>query len=101
MSDFLQLHQQGVNKSIDLFLENMNSILDEQTPLKQINTYKLKFKSKPWITPAIQKSINVENSLLKRFMNAKDSQTEETFHRNCIDYRNMLSTIFKKSKSNY
>ena len=96
MSDFLQLHQQGVNKSIDLFLDNMNSILDKHTPLKRINSYKLKFKSKPWITPAIQKSTNIEHSLLKRFINGKDSQTEETFHRNCIDYRNMLSTIFKK-----
>ena len=46
----------------------MNSILDEHAPLKLVNKYKLKFKSKPWITPVIQKSIIVKNNLLKRFI---------------------------------
>ena len=31
----------------------MNVILDEHAPLKRINKYKLKLKSKPWMTPAI------------------------------------------------
>ena len=57
------------------------SILDEHPPLKKINKYKLEFKSKPWITPAIPKSITVKNNLLKRFINAKDLQTIETIHR--------------------
>ena len=78
----------------------MNSILDEHAPLKRINKYKLKFKSKPWITPALQKSITVKNNLLKRFINAKDSLTKETFHRQYKNYRNMLSTLLKKSKTN-
>ena len=59
----------------------MNSILDEDASLEQINKYKLKVKSKPWITAAIQKSITVENNLLKRFINIKDLQTKETFLR--------------------
>ena len=57
------------------------SILDEHAPLKKINKCKLEFKSKPWITPAIPKSITVKNNLLKRFINAKDLQTIETIHR--------------------
>ena len=91
--DVPQLDQQDVNLSIESFLDNMNSISDEHTPLKRINKYKLKFKSKPWITPAIQKSITVKNKLL----NAKDSQTKETFHMQYKDYRNMLSTLLKKA----
>ena len=100
-SDVLQLDQHDVNLSIESLLDTMNSILDEHSPLKRINKYKLKFKSKPWITTAIQKSITVKNKLLKRFINAKDSQTKETFHRQYKDYRNMLSTLLKNSKSNY
>ena len=38
----------------------MNSKLDEHAPLKRIDKYKLKFKSKPWRTPAIQKSVIVK-----------------------------------------
>ena len=98
-SDILQLDQQDVNLSIESFSDNMNSILDKHAASKRINKYK--FKSKPWITPAIQKSITAKNKLLKNFINAKDSQTKETFHRQHKDYRNMLSTLLKKSKSNY
>ena len=79
-SNVLQLDQRDVNLSIESYLNNMNSILDEHAPLK-LKFNKLKFKSKPWITPAIQKSITFKNNLLKRFINAKDSQTKETFYR--------------------
>ena len=61
-SNVLQLDQQDVNLSIESFLNNMNSILDEHVPLKRINKYKLKFKAKPWTTPAIQKSITVKKN---------------------------------------
>ena len=94
-SDVLQLDQQDVNLCIKTFLDNMNSILDEHATLKRINRNKLKLKSKPWITPVIQKSIVVKNNLLKRFINVKDPQTKETFYRQYKDYRNKLSTLFK------
>ena len=75
----------------------MNSILDEHAPLKWINKYKLKFKSKTWITNAIQKFITVKNNLLKRFINAKDSQAKQTFHRQHKYYRSMLPALLKKA----
>ena len=100
-SDVLQLDQQDVNLSINSFLDKMNSILDEHAQLKRVNKYKLKFKSKPWITPAIQKSISVKNNLLKRFINSKDPQVKDIFHEQYKDYRNMLSTLLKKSRTNY
>ena len=45
------------------FLNNMNSILDAHTLLKKINKYKLKFKTKLWIPPFLQKSISIKNNL--------------------------------------
>ena len=44
----------------------MNPILDEHAPLKRVNKHKLKFKSKPWIIPDIQKFITVKNNPLKK-----------------------------------
>ena len=79
LSNAFQFDQQDVNLSIELLLDNMYSVLDEYSSLKRVNKYKLKFKSKPWITPAIQKSITVKNNLLKRFINAKDSQKKKLF----------------------
>ena len=97
-SDVLQFDQKDVNLSNNSFLDNMNSILDEHAPLKRVNKYKLKFKSKPWIIPAIQKSISVKNNLIKKFIISKDPQAKDIFHEQHKNYRNMLSTLLKKAK---
>ena len=75
--------------------------MDTHAPLKKVNKYKLKFKTKPWITPALQKSISIKNNLLKKFITAKDTQIKERYHKEYKDYRNLLSTILKQSKTNY
>ena len=72
-SDILQLDQQNVNLSIESFLiYNMNSVLDSNAPFKRVNKYKLRFKTKPWINPALQKSISVKKSLLNKFIESKE-----------------------------
>ena len=55
-------------------------LLDTYAPLKKINKYKLKFKSKPWITLGLQKSIPVKNKLLINFINKKDPILKGAFH---------------------
>ena len=76
-------------------------LLDTYTPLKKISKYKLKFKSKPWITLGLQKSISVKNKLLINFINKKDPILKEEFHTNYKKYRNLLSSFMKKSKKAY
>ena len=49
-------------------------LLDTYAPLKRINKYKLKCKSKPWITLGLQKSISVKNKLLANFINKNDPE---------------------------
>ena len=46
-ADLLQIDQQNVNLSMDSFLNNMNPILDTHAPLKKVNKYTIKFKTKP------------------------------------------------------
>ena len=36
------------------FLNAMNSLLHKYSPVKKISRYRLKFKTKPWITLGIQ-----------------------------------------------
>ena len=98
-ADLLQIDQQNVNLPLDSFLNNINSILDVHAPLKKDHKYKLNFKTKPWITPALQKSVSIKNNLIKEFITAKDPQVKERYHKEYKDYRNMLSTIFKQSKT--
>ena len=76
-------------------------LLDTYAPLKRINKCKLKFKSKSWITLGLQKSISVKNKLLTNFLNKKDPVLQEEFHTKYKKYRNLLSTLMKKSKQAY
>ena len=86
---------------MESYLNHINSVLDSNVPFKKVNKYKLKFKIKPWITLAIQKSVSVKKYFLKKFMNYIDSQTKEHLHTRFKDFRNLLFTLLKSSKMNY
>ena len=90
-----------MNLSMNSYLDHMNAILDVHAPYKKVTKYKLRFKLKPWITLALQKSVSVKNSLLKKFINCNDSQTNGHLHTRCKEYKNLLSTLLKRSKINY
>ena len=68
---------------------------------ESISIYKLKFKSKPWITLGLQKSISVKNKLLTNFINKKNPILKVEFHTNYKKYRKPLSALVKKSKQAY
>ena len=84
-----------------MYLDAINMLLDTYAPLKRINKYKLKFKSKPWITLGLQRPISVKNKLFVNFINNKDSILKEEFHTNYKKYRNLHSTFMKRSKQAY
>ena len=47
-------------------------MLDKLAPFKKINKHKLKFKTKPWITITLQKSISIKNKTVKNYIKRKD-----------------------------
>ena len=73
-------------------------LLDNYAPLIRINKYEVKFKSKPWITLDLQKSISLKKKLFTNFINKKNPILIEEFRTNYKRYRNLLSTLMKKSK---
>ena len=79
----------------------MNYLLNKYAPSKKISKYKLTFKTKPWITSSMQKSISIKNKLLKKFINKKDPQIKAECHKNNKKYRNLLSKLLKESKQIY
>ena len=99
--DLLKIDELNANKSTKKFLDKINMLLDTYAPLKRVKKYKLKFKSKPWITLGLQKSTSVKNKLLTNFINKKDPILKEECHTNYKKYRNLLSTLMKKSKQAY
>ena len=100
MGDLLKIDELNADNSTKRFLDKIN-MLDTYGPLKRIKKYKLKFKSKPWITLGLQKSIFVKNKLLTNFINKKDPILKEECHTNYKKYRSLLPTFMKKSKQAY
>ena len=68
----LKIDELNADNSTKKFLDEINMLLDTYAPLKRVKKYKLKFKSKLWITLGLQKSISVKNKLLPNFINNKD-----------------------------
>ena len=99
--DLLKTDELNADNSTRMYLDKTNMLLDTNAPLKRVNKYKMKFKSKPWITLGLQTSISVKNKLLKNFINKKDHILKEEFHLNYKKYRNLFSTLTKKSEQAY
>ena len=48
--DLLKIDEQNADNSTKMCLDKISMLLDTYAPLTRINKYKLKFKSKPFIT---------------------------------------------------
>ena len=87
--------------SMNLILITRPKYIQMKLICYSIPLHLLKFKSKPWITLRLQKSIFVESKLLTIFINKEDPIVKEEFHTNYKKYRNLLSILMKKSKQAY
>ena len=99
--DLFKIYELNADKSTQIYLPKTNMVLHTYAPLKIINKYKLKFKSKSWISLGLQKSISMKNNLLKSFINKSDPILKEQFQANYKICRNLRSTLIKKSKQDY
>ena len=77
---------------------NMNELCDKHAPYRKLSRYKLKLKTKPWITPAMQKLILIKANLFKKYIKLSDPLIKQEVHLKYKYYRNLLLTIFKNSK---
>ena len=80
-----------------LFYDQISAIIDKQIPFKQITRKEVKLRSKPWITPAIKRSIQVKNKWHRKFL-----KTKSIYYFNKFKYdRNKLNHLLKLSKKQY
>ena len=96
--DLLKIDELHVDNSTHMYLGKIIILLNTYALLKRTDKYKLRSKSKPWITLGLQRSISVKNKLLTEFINAKHPILKEETHIEYKSYRNLLSTLMKKSK---
>ena len=78
-----------------------NNLPDCYGPFKKISKYKLKFKTKPWITSGLQKAISIKNKLLTKYIKMKDHEKKHELHNKYENHTNLLSTLIRQSKYKY
>ena len=100
-NSIIKKEEASINLSFQSFLSKINFISDKYAPLKKISKHMLKFKSKPWIRYGIQRSISVKNKLLSKFIKLRDVDLKNEAHFKYKQYRNLLSTLLKRSKQSY
>ena len=61
----------------------------------------LKFKSKLWITTALQKFISIKNEVFKNFIRKKYINQKNELQNNYEIYQSLISTLMKRSKQTY
>ena len=76
----LKSDELNADNSAKKVLDKINMLLDTYATLKRVKKYKLNFKSKPWMTLGLQKSISVKNKLVTNFINKKDPTLKEECH---------------------
>ena len=81
----------------DVFYAKLSEIIDFHIPVRKLSKRKLKIQSKPWITSAIRKSIQVKNKFYKKYLKTKSLY----YHSKFKFYRNKLNHLKRISKSNY
>ena len=59
------------------------------------------FKTKPWITPALQKPISIKNNLLKKFIAAKYPQVKERYNKEYKYYNYYFETNLNSIKNTW
>ena len=60
---------------------------------KELRTY-----SKPWMTPALIKSIRIKNRIQKQFRKVRNPKLKEDLHKAFKNYRNHIVTLTQISK---
>ena len=76
-------------------------MLDNFAPFEKINKYKLKFKSKTWITLGLQKTVSVKNKFLFDFIKKKNPTIKAELHLKYKNNTNLISTLLERRKQNY
>lgn len=80
-----------------IFYGKVSNIIDKHVPLKKLSRKEVRLKSKPWISPALSKSIQNKNNIYKKYIKSKSTY----YHAKFKLYRNKLNRLLKISKKQY
>ena len=88
--------------SFEIFHEEISKLIDENVPTKRITKKMLRTSGKPWITPAIKRSITRRDQLYKEYIQSKTAENEASqIFLLFKHYRNEIVKLVRQSKCNH
>ena len=97
----LELDKNDPNISFNSFETRVNNIINKYMPLRKLTKKELKHQNKPWISMDIRNNIKKRESLYKKFVNAKNPQAKDEFHKKYKELRNEIVTQCRESEKTY
>ena len=88
----------SANKLFDNFISIFAEVVDLFAPKKNATRKEKKLELKPWLTPALLKSIQIKNKMFKRLHKNSDNLVLTEKYR---AYRNALYRLLRLTKRNY
>ena len=99
--NFIKPEKRDPDYSFNQFYIKLQNLIEVYVPLKRLSNKQLKYKSKPWITQGIKKSMQKRDRLLRKFMKEKRIDERSFFYERYRQYRNRLVNIIRQSKRIY
>ena len=96
--DILQSNQADPNHSFKRFNDKVNEILDKHMPWRKLSRKEIRLQAKPWITEGILNSIKRRETLLRKYIAAKDPVRKEGLRTEYKTLRNRITYIINQSK---
>jgi len=93
--DYSQALHHNISYTYEMLITAFQTVLDKLVPIKKSTRRDLKFKSKPWISRAIIKSIQTKNKMFKNCYKCKNNLMIQRFK----SYSNVLTK--PKEQQNY
>ena len=94
-------HDKTCDEKVEIFLKNINCLLDKMAPFKKLSKKEIELKQKPWLTSGILKAMKSRDNLYKKFMLAKDPLRKQNLLREFKIKRNLITSLIRSSKSEY
>ena len=73
----MQIDKGNPNLSFHNYIEEVEKMISNHTPLRKTRKRELKFQSKPWITSGLQKPIVIKNKPFGKFIKSTNSIVKE------------------------
>ena len=98
----LQANKNDFNLSMEIFMDNVNKLLDKYMPLRKITQREYIRRFKPWISDLILDKIQQKNKAFRKFKNYK--RNPERIDQLEMAYKNIkyeISTLSRQGKKDY